>query len=104
MAFDGTEGISIDHTTAAAWTKTYRQTHQDEQLGRFFGRDILLSILAQKDCQGIRFYYGLNELEPQLLAVGADSEENDQLDEDCIVADDSAISPPRSGCLNILNS
>jgi hypothetical protein len=103
MAFNGTEGSAIDHSTAAEWTKAYREAQPNEPLARFFGRDILLSILAQADCQGIRFYYGLNESVPQLLAVGADSEENDQIQER-LIADDAPMSPPRMGVLNILNS
>jgi hypothetical protein len=104
MAFNGTEGNPIDHSIASEWTKNYREASPGKLIAHFFGRDVLLNILAQENCQGIRFYYGLDGEVQQILAVGADNEENDQLDGNSIVADESTDSPPRSGQDNILNS
>ncbi|MDB5234604.1 MAG: hypothetical protein JWR44_1597 [Hymenobacter sp.] len=103
MSFNGTEASSISHSTAAALTKAYREANPHAVLGYFFGRDILLEILAQEGCEGIRFYYGLDGTTPQLVAVGADAEETDQV-EGFIIADEAACSPPRKGADSILNS
>lgn len=104
MAFNGSEGNAIDPNKAAAWTRNYREANPDHIQSRFFGRDILLAILSQEGCEGIRLYYGLDGTVPQLLAVGANGEENDQLGAGCIVADESISSPSRSGQANILNN
>ena len=104
MPFDGSEGSAIELDVAAQWTKNYRDQNPDQTLGHFFGRDILEQILGQAGCQGIRLYYALDQQGTrQLLAVGADSAEDDQLDDACIVADNSKGSPPNMGVLNPLN-
>ncbi|MBO2009375.1 hypothetical protein J4E00_09960 [Siccationidurans soli] len=70
----------------------------------FVGREILQQILNQPGCMGIRFYYGINSGVPQLVAVGADSKENDLLGDGFIVADDFPADPPHASQHNILNS
>ena len=104
MAFDGTEGSPIDKEIASAWTKNYRQANPDGLHGHFFGREKLLALLEQEGCVGVRFYYGLDNGVQQLLAVGTDSEQNDQLDGDFKVLDDSRPCPPVCGRPNRLNS
>ena len=104
MAFNGSEGSAIDPNKAATWTKNYREAHPAAIQSRFFGRDILLAILNQAGCEGVRIYYGLDGTVPQLLAVGANEEENDQLSDSCIIADETPAGPPRSGQPSILNS
>ncbi|WP_310394234.1 hypothetical protein [Hymenobacter sp.] len=104
MAFNGTEGKPIEQKLAAKWTNNHRKVDPKGGQACFFGRDNLLAILKQKDCQGIRFYYGLHDGEPLLLAVGADTEENDQLGESFLVVNDSVKCPPCSGQANMLNS
>ncbi len=104
MAFDGSEGAPIDKHQSAEWTKAYREASPNGLHGHFFGRDVLESIMAQNGSKGIRFYYGLKNGVQHLLAVGADNEENDQLDGDSIVVNESALAPPRSGAANVLNS
>lgn len=103
MAFTGSEGAPIEQNKAAKWTLAHREANPEGLYGHFFGREILEAILSQDGCKGIRFHYGLDDGVPQLLAVGADSEENDQLT-DAIIADENAPSPPRIGALNVLNS
>ncbi len=78
MAFNGTEGDEITLDQAAAYTAAFRNSNPDEVLAHYFGRDLLLEILAQEDCQGIRIYNGRNsdgDLSP--IIVGADTDEND---------------------------
>lgn len=104
MSFNGGEGRAIDPNKAGEWTKSFREAHAGEIGAHFFGRDILMSILNQQGCQGIRFYYGTDGSAPQLLAVGADGDENDQLGGNRIVADESICCPTNCSHPNILNS
>ena len=104
MSFNGSEGSPINQNIAAEWTKAYREASPSGLHGHFFGREILTTLLGQEGCKGIRLYYGLHNGVQQLLAVGADQDENDQLDGDFIVADDASKAPPCSGQLNILNN
>lgn len=102
MAFNGTEGGIIPLQDATAMTAKYRRDHAGETLAHFFGRDILLEILNQENCVGIRMYYGQKEDgTKELVIVGADSEENDLLD---LVADFSAPCPGACSNSNVLNS
>lgn len=104
MSFNGSEGRAIDPDKASEWTKRFREEHPGEIRAHFFGRDILMNILGQEGCEGIRFYYGLDGGVPQLIAVGADSAENDQLGINRIVADEACACPPYCSQPNILNS
>jgi len=104
MAFTGSEGKAIDPNKAALWTRNYREANPGGLQARFFGREILLALLNQPGCEGVRIYHGLNGTEPQLVAVGANNEENDQLGEGFLVADETMKGPPHSGQPNMLNS
>jgi len=110
MPFDGTEGAEILPSIAAQLTQNYREVNPSPKtiLGCFLGKNILKKLLAQPGCEGIRFYYGLNGTTPELVAVGADSEENDQLGVvsgiQCIIADDAPRCPPHSSQPNYLNT
>lgn len=103
MAFNGTEGAPITLDVAGAWTENYRTQNPTLVKGVFYGRDILEQILAQPGCQGIRFYFALDNLNKNtLVAVGADAQENDQLNG--VIADVSSPCPPHCGSSNQLNS
>ena len=106
MPFNGSEGKAIEQSVAAQYTQNYREANPNPGtiLGSFLGKDILKKLLAQPGCEGIRFYYGLNGSTPELVAVGADSEENDQLGVDCIIADEAHKAPPYSSQPNPLNT
>ncbi|GAA3963526.1 hypothetical protein [Hymenobacter antarcticus] len=110
MPFNGTEGKAIELSTAAQFTQNYREANPDPGtiLGCFLGKNILNQLLGQSGCEGIRFYYGLNGTTPELVAVGADSEENDQLGivsgVQCIIADEGVKCPPNSSQTNPLNT
>ncbi len=109
MPFDGSEGSPIDANTAGDWTHAYQASVPgDAAKAMFFGRDILESILAQDGCKGIRFYFGLSsgsvDLKGtmQLVAVGADHDENDQLGDGFIVADEATSCPSACSQPNVL--
>ena len=104
MSFNGSEGRAIDQHKAGEWTRSFREAHAGETMAHFFGRDILMNILNQQGCQGIRFYYGTDGNVPQLIAVGTDGDENDQLGGNRIVADESICCPTNCSHPNILNS
>lgn len=102
MSFNGTEGAAININDAAALTANHRRTNPATTNAHFVGRDLIEQILAQSDCQGLRIYYGLDEKgERELVIVGADSNENDQLG---LIVDRCAKCPPRCGNQNRLNS
>ncbi|MDO7854277.1 hypothetical protein [Hymenobacter convexus] len=61
-------------------------------------------LLDQPESQGIRFYFGLDGETSQLVAVSADSNEDDLYSDGYIIADEGRPSPPDSGQLNVLNS
>ncbi|MBF9222015.1 hypothetical protein [Hymenobacter ruricola] len=103
MAFDGSEGTAISDSQAAELTAAYREANPGQIISCFFGRTILQNLLNQGG-KGLRFYYGLNGGTPHLVVVGADENENDQLGEGFLIADDGMLGPPRSGRQNFLNS
>lgn len=103
MAFNGTEGAPIDLTTASEWTANYRDENPDGIKAHFFGKDILETILAQEGCMGIRIFYAKDaEGTQQLILVGADADENNQVQG--TVADASIKCPHRCGNADALNS
>lgn len=110
MPFNGSEGKAIELSLAAQYTQNYREANPNPNtiLGSFLGKDILRKLIEQPGCEGIRFYYGLNGTTPELVAVGADSEENDQLGVvagvQCIIADEGHKAPPYSSQPNRLNT
>lgn len=104
MAFNGKEGGSVSVSDAGEWTAAFRNSFSGETKGVFFGKDILNDILDQSGCMGIRMYNAVKGGKMQLVLVGTDSEENDQLGATDIVADLSVLCPPTCGGRNDLNS
>lgn len=82
MSFKGNEGEAISLELAQGWAAEWRATKgKDDPNALFFGRDKLEAILAQPGAMGIRIYFGVNdEAQKALILVGADTEENDQVD------------------------
>lgn len=102
MAFDGNEGGQITLAEGAALTKAYRDKNPNAIKARFFGREKIEQILAQTDCKGLRLYFGCGtDGTPELVMVGADSDENDMLN---VIIDVSKPCPPRCSSQNLLNS
>lgn len=101
---DGHEDHSISLNDAAEMTARYRAQMTPGQInGGFFGRDALEAILNQENCIGIRYYYGLDENNKQVMVlVGVNTEENDIVHGE--LAERSIICPPHCSESNALNS
>ncbi len=103
MAFNGNESKKVTLAKAAVWTSNYRETvSAGETIAHFFGKEKLNSILSQSGCMGIRIYYGIDNGEKNLVLVGADADENDQLNG--IILQHSSKCPTFCSEPNALNS
>lgn len=101
MSFTGNEGKQITLEEGALLTQRYRDSGESTTKGLFVGRTHLEAILAQADCKGVRMYLGKNaNLEPELVLVGADSNENDMLG---MIVDNVFRCPPCGSVANPLN-
>lgn len=102
--FTGKEDHSITLADAAAMTKKYRaQMPTGAKLGGFFGKDAIQAILDQSDCVGIRYYYGLNANNEQVLILtGVNKSEDDLYQGE--LAEQSLSCPDRCSTPNPLNS
>ena len=69
MVFDVSEGSPIDKNIAAAWTRNFREVAPTGLHGHFFSRELLIRLLNQDGCTGIRFYYGLRDGVQQLFSA-----------------------------------
>jgi hypothetical protein len=83
--FTGNENHSIPLQDAAALTLAYRNLQPANCiLGEYFGKQAILDILNQKDCVGMRVYYGSkvvdNVNQPCLILVGVTADGNDMTD------------------------
>lgn len=101
---DGHEDHSISLSDAAEMTARYRAQMAPGQIkGGFFGRDALEAILNQENCIGIRYYYGLDDSNKQVMVlVGVDTDENDMVNGE--LAERSLLCPPFCNDSNVLNS
>ena len=110
MAFTGNEHHDISFEDAGVMTKRYRDKMSTNPpsswlKGGFFGRAAIETLLAQENCVGIRYYYGLDENNIQVLVlVGTDSDEDDLVGKDNQCMEMSVPCPDRCGTNNILNS
>ncbi|WP_430405786.1 hypothetical protein [Fluviicola sp.] len=101
MSFTGNEGEQITLQEGAEYTLRYRAANPNAVKGVFFGRDHIEAILAQSDCKGLRFYFAKNaDGSPTLVIVGADSDQNDQLD---LIFQKTAPCPTKCSSSNLLN-
>jgi hypothetical protein len=93
MAFDGKEGAQISLAEGAAMTLAYRNSAgASGAKAHFMGKSILVSILSQTGCVGIRSYYGIDtDGNKQLVFVGVNASGNDMTSG--IVADRSTPCP-----------
>ncbi len=103
MAFNGTEGESIELALASTWTANFREEFPEGIKAHFFGREIINQILEQEGCMGIRIFNALDdEGNAKLIIVGADQEESDQTNG--ILAEFAKPCPAICGRPNSLNS
>lgn len=104
MSFNGSEGEIISLKTGAEMTARFRKTIvPGDTIGQYIGTDIIMRILAQENCVGIRFYYALDENnEKNIVCVGVDENENDLYEG--LIADQLKKCPPFCSQINPLNS
>lgn len=104
MSFNGDEGTIVTLKEASVWTANYRKTISDgETIAHFIGEKKLKKILKQKDCVGIRIYYGIDEKgNKNLVLVGADANENDLVNG--VIVEYFPKCPPNCSSPNSLNS
>jgi len=100
----GNEDHQISLQEASELTKAYRKENPGGHKAEFFGKDALLAILSQKNCVGIRIYYGVDPKtgEQHLVLVGAEPNKNDI--EQGIIAERGLKCPSCCGIKNSLNS
>lgn len=115
MAFDGSEGTFITLADGSAMTERFRDeflTGNRIHKAVFFGREKLLALLNQADNKGIRCYFAASEkndsgndwTEFELVLVGADANENDQLGTNDKILDHGTPCPYYCSTANALNS
>lgn len=104
MAYNGNEGAIITLTEASKMTERYRnQAGANPTLSHYVGKSLILEILNQNDCVGLRAYYAKDENDNnQLVFVGVDEYENDLYNG--ILVDKTIICPPFCPRKNPLNS
>ena len=95
---------SISLSDAAELTRKYRKTAgSNAVLATAFKKETVAQILEQKDCIGLRIYYGKKDNgDPTLILVGINSKDNDITDG--ILAEFGAQCPPWCPESNDLNS
>ncbi|MBC7865709.1 MAG: hypothetical protein IAF38_22230 [Bacteroidia bacterium] len=102
MHITGNEAEEFPLKLAAEWTANYRKAHPKQLKGHLFGSRLILRILGQPDCLGIRIYYALDDKGvQQLILCGVDHHGNDL--ENGIIGERSYPCPPRCGKDNSLN-
>jgi len=78
IEFDGNEGEEFPLEVASKWTANYRKSNPKGIKARFFGTRLILRILGQRNCVGMRTYYALDgEGLEQMILVGVDKKGND---------------------------
>jgi hypothetical protein len=83
--------VTLDQ--AVKFVSTYKLAPTFAVKGAYFDRSIFDKILAQKDCIGIRYYYGRkDDGTPCLVLVGVDSKGNDMTAG--ILGEDAILCPP----------
>ena len=73
-------GEEIGIALGAKMISDYRMSNPNDVTAHYIGRNILLQILAQPGCVGIKFYNAYNETGSKTLVyVGVNAEGNDML-------------------------
>ena len=77
--FTGKEPHEIDADTARKYIRSWRaQAAPGHTRGGFFGRDVLVKMLAHPSCAGLRVYHGRHEQgHDTLVIVAADADGRD---------------------------
>ncbi len=107
--FTGNENQKIGFAAAGTLTRRYRDSMEALRVpykkGGFFGSEGIQNLLDQENCVGIRYYYGLDANDVQVMVwVGVDSDENDLVGEDNLCLEMSIPCPDNCSEDNVLNS
>jgi hypothetical protein len=73
-------GREMSHTEARTWVDEYRKTCYSQPNpihAEGFSKEVLMKMLANDDCRGIRIYHGHQNGQPRLLLVGIDKHGDD---------------------------
>lgn len=102
MAFTGNEDHTISLEEGADLTSNFRDNYPGQPQGIYFSKSTLEDVLAQSDCVGIRFYFGLTTNDKlRIVFTGVKASEDDIIG---IVGDGGSLCPPACGKKNDLNS
>jgi len=100
----GHENHHISLKDAATLTRNFRNSTGNDATaitGEFFGRDALVASLDQKNCIGLRIYYGKrDDGTPVLVLVGVDGTGNDMASD--LIMEYGILCPPVCGSDNPL--
>lgn len=94
--------ISLEY--AQELTRNFREQGSGSEVhGGLFDKESVLEVLQQPGCAALRYYYGINELEKNVLViVGVDTFGNDILNG--IIIEKAFPCPPYCGDINALNA
>jgi|LauGreDrversion4_2_1035121.scaffolds.fasta_scaffold628606_2 hypothetical protein len=96
------EFISLEE--ASEMTARYRNSIQPgETIAYAISKDYIARILEQNDCEGLRIYYGINNLGETTLVVTGINENKDDMYTG-LIADGMVICPVDCGIISPLNS
>ncbi len=92
--FTGEENHSITKAEALAFLRNFKKHFGDEsETGCFFDAQVVQAILDQPEAVGMRYYYGVDDLnQTQLILVGADTRRRDLLNGEPVKK--AVIDPP----------
>lgn len=73
-------GREMQYNEARTWIDEYRKTCAQQTSPIYaegFSREVLMKLLSDKNCHGVRVYHANQNGEPRLLLVGMDKHGND---------------------------
>jgi len=92
--FKGNEPHEVSAEQGKGYIRAWRSNNQGAQVrGHFFGRDVLVKMLAEPNVVGLRFYHARGEKGAETLVItSVDAEGNDRWDG--TVAEQAVPCPP----------
>lgn len=76
--FTGTENHQVTLEEAMRFIEDFRaEANENEPLGGYFGSEAIKEVLAQDGVVGLRYYYGKNDGQRNVVLVGTDAAGND---------------------------
>jgi len=86
-------GEEISHEMAADFIRNFDRECPNETKGFTMGKNILMQILSQPGCTGMRFYNGINEFgKKTLVYVGIDADGKDLVKKTVVLEDGTLAS------------